>query len=261
MKTLKIIIIALLVACYSCGDSEAPEPTFKTELTKITSKTENGIKVTLFASKDFFVGYNAVTAKIEDKSGKLLKGNISVKPMMKMRTMSHACPIEFPDGGTFKNGTYQFNPVFVMPSGEMDSWRIEFTINGKQVKVPINVSAPKKARLVSFQSMTYAKTKYFVAFIDPKKPKVGRNDLEIAVYKRQSMMKWPAVTGMKFELKPWMVSMDHGSPNNVAPAHTKNGHYKGTVNFTMTGDWQVRLTMKDGNDKVCGKPYFDLYFQ
>jgi hypothetical protein len=65
---------------------------------------------------------------------------------------------------------------------------------------------------------------------------------------------------MQFEVEPWMVSMDHGSPNNVAPVHMQNGHYKGTVNFTMTGDWRVRLTMKD-QDQVCGKPYFDLYFQ
>ncbi len=261
MKAIKSIFILLAIVFVSaCSDSDDPQLGFETDLTEINSITENGLKVTLFASEDFFVGYNNITAKIEDENGNLLSGDIVVTPMMDMMTMSHSSPIEFPDGTTFQDGSFNFSPVFVMPSGEMGSWSIKFSINETEVTVPVEVSAPEKARLVSFMSMMDETTKYFVAYIDPKDPQVGQNDLEIAVFKKQSMMEWPAVTGMEFELEPWMVSMDHGSPNNVAPAHTENGHYKGTVNFTMTGDWQIRLTMKD-NGNTCGTPYFDIYFQ
>lgn len=244
----------------ACSENEELRPSFESELTEITSATENGITVTLLATEDFFVGYNTVSAKIEDEDGNLLSGDISVMPMMDMMTMSHSSPIEFPSGNTFENGVFSFNPVFVMPSDEMGTWSLNFTVNELQVRVPVDVAAPPLARLVSFTSMLDESTKYFVAYMDPKDPEVGENDLVIAVYKRQSMMEWPAVTGLAFYMEPWMVSMDHGSPNNVSPAHIGSGHYKGKVNFTMTGDWQVRLTMKENNE-VCGNPYFDLNFQ
>jgi len=55
-----------------------------------------------------------------------------------------------------------------------------------------------------------------------------------------------------------MPSMGHGSPNNVNPVLTKNGHYKGKVNFTMTGDWRINLELnKDGKTT---KTFFDLLF-
>ncbi len=261
MKTLKPIFILLAVAFITaCSDNEDPKPTVETDLNEITSITQNGITVTLFATQDFFVGYNAITAKIEDENGGLLNGDISVVPMMHMMNMAHSCPLELPNGETFQEGTFSFNSVFVMPSGEMGSWSIEFMINGTDVTVPVEVSAPELVRLVSFTSMMDESIKYFVAYIDPKDPQVGQNDLEIAVYTKASMMDWPAVAGMEFELEPWMMSMDHGSPNNVAPVHIENGHYRGIVNFTMTGDWQVRLTMMD-NGNTYGTPYFDLYFQ
>ncbi len=50
--------------------------------------------------------------------------------------------------------------------------------------------------------------------------------------------------------------MGHGSPNNVNPVSTGKGHYKGKVNFTMTGEWKINVIVKkDGN--IISK---DLYF-
>ena len=261
MKSIKILLIVLAMVCVSaCSEDENPQPTFESELIEITSVTDDGITVTLFASEKFFVGYNTITAKVEDEKGNLLDGDIAAMPMMDMMEMSHSSPIEFPNGTTMQEGIFRFNAVFVMPSGEMGNWRLVFTINDTEITVPVDVTSPELARLVSFTSLMDETAQYFVAYIDPKDPQIGQNDLEIAVFKRVSMMEWPAVTEMSFNLEPWMVSMDHGSPNNVAPVHTANGHYRGTVNFTMTGDWQLRLTMKE-NGNVCGTPYFDLYFQ
>ncbi len=44
-----------------------------------------------------------------------------------------------------------------------------------------------------------------------------------------------------------MPSMGHGSPNNVNPVHRELGHYHGSVNFTMTGDWLVELDFVKGD--------------
>jgi hypothetical protein len=65
---------------------------------------------------------------------------------------------------------------------------------------------------------------------------------------------------MTVEITPEMPSMGHGSPNNVNPVHTGNGHYKGTVNFTMTGDWRIHLKLTRNGRLISDKAYFDILF-
>ncbi len=259
MKTTGKLFFALIVVLSSCNSSEDIGPDFTNDLIEITYYSDDGLNITVFAPETLFVGYNTITVEIKDKDGAPLSGEIDVLPMMQMSAMSHSCPLEV-SGHTLEEGIYTFNTVFVMPSGEMGSWRIDFTINDKEVSIPVEVTSPELSRLVSFTSDMDGSTKYFVTYINPKDPEVGKNELEIAVFERKGMMEWPAVSGLTFEVEPWMVSMDHGSPNNVAPVDEGEGHYKGTVNFTMTGDWQIRLTMME-EGAVCGNPYFDLYFQ
>ena len=259
MKSIYPLFIGLGLMVFSSCSENDPEPQFATEFNQITSFTVDDVTVTLFAEEEFFVGFNTIQTMITDRDGSLLSGDIQVTPMMQMMDMRHSSPVELP-GATFEDGSFSFHTVFVMPSGEMGQWSLNFTINGTELEVPVEVTAPELTRLASFTSLADETTRYFVAFLGPNDPQVGQNDMEIAVYQRNSMMEWPAVTDVQFELEPWMVSMDHGSPNNIAPVHMEDGHYIGKVNFTMTGDWQLRLTMsRDG--EVCGSPYFDLFFQ
>ena len=59
-----------------------------------------------------------------------------------------------------------------------------------------------------------------------------------------------------------MPSMNHGSPNNVDPASTGAGIYKGEVNFTMTGYWQVKLDFFTASqDTIITGKFFDITFQ
>ena len=72
------------------------------------------------------------------------------------------------------------------------------------------------------------------------------------------MMTFPAEDNFSITMTPEMPSMGHGSPNNVNPVLTKNGHYKGKVNFTMTGDWRINLVLnKEGKSTTT---FFDLLF-
>jgi hypothetical protein len=56
-----------------------------------------------------------------------------------------------------------------------------------------------------------------------------------------------------------MPTMNHGSPNNVNPVHKGNGHYKGKVNFTMTGLWRLHFTLKAG-DAIAKADSLDIEF-
>jgi hypothetical protein len=75
-----------------------------------------------------------------------------------------------------------------------------------------------------------------------------------------SMMSFPPATDLTIEIDPQMPSMGHGSPNNVNPVHTANGHYLGSVNFNMTGAWRIYLVIKKGSRTISNKAYFDITF-
>jgi hypothetical protein len=74
------------------------------------------------------------------------------------------------------------------------------------------------------------------------------------------MMNFPADNTYTIEITPEMPSMGHGSPNNVNPVNTGNGHYKGKVNFTMTGEWKVNVLVKKDGNAVSKNAYFNITF-
>jgi hypothetical protein len=94
----------------------------------------------------------------------------------------------------------------------------------------------------------------------PKEWKVGNNPFEVTVHRMESMMSFPAATDLAIEIIPEMPSMGHGSPNNVNPVHIANGHYLGSVNFTMTGEWRINLIIKKGDRTITKKAWFDIAF-
>ena len=145
------------------------------------------------------------------------------------------------------------------------SWTVNVHVHnhlfGKEgnITIPFSVAEPAKPRILSFTSASDG-NKYFVSFIEPSVPKVGINDMEIAVYKKASMMSFPADSSLSVVLNPEMPSMGHGSPNNVNPVHTGNGHYKGKVNFTMTGLWRLNLDFRTGEAVADTTQFFELQF-
>lgn len=152
-----------------------------------------------------------------------------------------------------------------MPSSA-GSWTLDVDIhnhlNDKEgsVTLPISVKDPSTARMFSFVSLEDNTSKYFVSFIPPAKPVVGLNDLEIVVSKKASMMSFPADSALTMTFVPTMPSMGHSSPNNVDPVHISNGHYKGKVNFTMSGTWRLSFKLYNGAAVVDSTHYLDFTF-
>jgi len=54
-----------------------------------------------------------------------------------------------------------------------------------------------------------------------------------------------------------MPAMNHGAPGNEQPVLTDNGHYRGKVNFVMSGEWRINLKLvKD--ESTLAETFFDL---
>ncbi len=261
-----VMVVAVLIFT-ACSKSDLPETSPTANLTKIAEGYAAGAsaKVELYANTGIInTGYTKFHLAVYDSATgvSIQQAAISLMPEMDMGMMQHSTPFENPAGNQAVNQLFPCSVVFIMPS-TAGSWTIKvmLNVNGKSgsITLPVNVVEPAKSRIKSFTAL-HNNANYFIALIDPAKPKIGINDFEIAVYKKESMMSFPVDNSFSVVLTPEMPTMGHGSPNNVNPVSISNGHYKGKINFTMTGYWKVNLDFKVGNQIADSTQFFDIEF-
>ncbi len=273
MNKLKFILtLVVITSLNSCKKEEAPTPEspLKDMALVLSSKTNvDAYKLDIYMMEDPFVGFNKIYIEVYDSiSGERASDwNFTLKPMMTMMmngtTMQHTSPVEQPKFSKEMNA-YEGAVVFIMPTSDMGVWNMDIAFENNRGSGTLQFS-PKVVEkdnpaLLSFLSASNPDKKYFVALLNPTKPDVGINDFEIGIYTKESMMSFPTVDGLEVTIAPEMPTMGHGSPDNVNPVSMGNGHYKGSVNFTMSGLWHVNLTIKDGDNMIDEGHYFAIEF-
>ncbi|MEQ9065025.1 MAG: FixH family protein [Vicingaceae bacterium] len=230
---------------------------------------ENETDVRVYAEKDLFVGYNKLYVVLLEKgsTNQITSAHVMLKPMMAMNSgMNHSCPTENPEDQNPAEGLFVGAAIFIMPSGDMGNWTLNVTVHNHnnglegEVGIPISVMNPPDTRVFSFKSPVDQKS-IFITMIEPSMPAVGMNDFIVAAHYRADMMNFPPLEDLNISFEPEMPTMGHGSPNNVNPVHTENGHYQGVVNFTMDGFWRLNMFIADQNDVILDEThYFDVNF-
>ncbi len=263
---LAVLMMAAAVMVAGCKKDPVDPPIDPTDdYTLIQSGTVDQYEVEVYAHEDLFVGYNPLYVQVTNTTNNKIEEDLTVMlmPMMDMGTMQHSAPIEQP-GTANADGLYEGQVVFIMPSGAMGSWTLTVKLDDgdgmKEVDLNVSVSEKSEARMLTFLGEDAAQEKLFVSLVEPAEWEVGINPFKVTVHKRETMMDFPAVEDLTVEIEPEMPTMGHGSPNNVDPTHDSRGHYRGEVNFTMTGFWRVHLTLKRGADMVKDDIYFDITF-
>lgn len=262
-------ILALAVAggCSDDDDNPSPTPEPLQGLIKVGSAATDvgGMLVNVFAEDSLFTQYTALFIEVRDEaSGDILsEATVSVHPMMDMGTMEHSAPVENPTGTTAEDGKFPCHVVFTMPGDE--GWSLDVTVfdpvGDRQgvASVPVKVGDISPARVIN-RSPLDGSPKLVMALVGPLQPKVGQNDFEVVIHRKESMMSFPPADNLALTIDPQMPSMGHGSPNNVDPSHVGAGHYVGTANFTMTGTWVIGIDIYDGNTPIDTTASFEITF-
>ncbi|MEP2024473.1 MAG: FixH family protein [Reichenbachiella sp.] len=261
MKNLhKILLIAVLAIAQACSDDNEKDDMNPTDgMIEVASVAvpDSDFKVVMFVDENetLEVGYNEFSLGLYTNDGEWLSNShLSITPMMDMSEMDmmHSAPFESDEHDASMEMLQTFATVFVMPS-MMGDWTLDVSIMEMdsefegEVSLPVTVTEPELTRL---KSVTSNEVGYFITMINNPDFAVDSNEIEFTIHKRETMMSWPAVEDFTIEIEPEMPAMGHGSPNNVNPVHEGNGHYKGTVNFTMTGDWVINVIVKDGDTVI-----------
>jgi hypothetical protein len=260
-----IIIIYFLTVLFACSENDVKvDPT--AGLTKIGESYAlgAGTKTELWAKEDLFTGYNNLFVALYDSitNEQIVESHVHLTPTMTMMGgMQHSCPVINPESEDAANGLFPAVSVFTMPSGEMGTWSIQIRVHNHvnekfgNANFPVDVKNPATPRMKSFQ--TESGRKIFVSYNFPDATKIGINDIEVAVFEMANGFEFPLVEDYQISLEPEMPSMEHGSPNNVNPTVDTDGLYRGKVNFTMSGDWRLHLTIRRGDDAPQSF-YFDV---
>jgi hypothetical protein len=264
-----MLTFAIFILIESCSkETNVPPSDPVAGMVKIASGYAKGAAtyVNIYTKDSAIAGYNKLYIVLTDSiTGKNIdNASVTLNPIMQMAMMSHSSPKENPASIAVSH-VFEASVTFIMPSAG-GTWTLTTNVfnneNGKQgaLNCIINVKPTTQQKLYSFISLSDNSSKYFVGIVEPSKPFVGINDCELVIYKKQSMMLFPADSSLTVVVIPEMPTMSHGSPNNINPVHMGNGHYKGKVNFTMTGFWRLNLTLKTGNTVADSTNYIDLTF-
>ncbi len=261
------------MALFSCSKSDNTSAPADPGYLKITeaSSVNSLYDIQMYANDSLFVGYNIVYFKVREKSSgnALTNAGLTLLPVMDMGTFTHACPVEHPAPAANSYGYFQGAVLFSMPG--TNTWTLDVHITAGNKTDSVHFAFPQisakspAAKIVVIDSLeqspgTWKITKYPISLVIPEAWSVGMNPFEITIHRMDGYYSFPPVTDLTVGITPEMPSMGHGSPNNVDPVHVANGHYQGQVNFTMTGDWRIHLTIRQGNRLISDKSYFDIIF-
>ena len=71
-------------------------------------------------------------------------------------------------------------------------------------------------------------------------------------------MEFTPVNNLTLHVEPTMPSMGHGSLGNVDPTLMNDAWYRGEINLTMSGEWQLSFDATAGNGMMM--PPFTVEF-
>ncbi len=263
MKYLLLATLAGALLMTSCKKDEptttTSDPITNTPYVEIASATTSSNKTVMLYAKSgtLEAGYTPLYVKVKDGNNAAIENaNVTFAPLMTMTSMSHSCPLEQPVYNTTSE-YYEGVVVFTMASTS-GTWTLDVDVDGETVTFQLDIAEPATKMVGAY--MGTDNESYIVALVRPNTWTVGMNDFNIVIYHKASMMSFPADDTFTMLFEPEMVSMQHSSPNNVAPVSTGNGYYAGTVNYTMTGDWRLHFELQKNGSTIVQDAYVDILF-
>lgn len=203
--------------------------------------------------------YQELFIQMEDSKGTAVnKARVRLLPEMKMGMMAHGAPVIQP-GEQAIHGFFKGGVVFIMPTSieSQHNWTINLLVDqegvpSNRVNVPIHVKEAKEVRTIAFDGGDEGR--FFLSLIAPGKLPIGNQFVRFMLH-RVSKNEFPAVSeGYEIALNTHMPDMGHGSEGNENAKAVGEGYYKGKVNLSMPGLWEVKADLLKDGKKVSTEP-------
>lgn len=252
----KKIISQILFICITtsllflnCDSTNSTDP--ELEAISLNSVEVQGFTIELLADATLETGYNNLYWKVSQNGEPVEISTFEVTPIMQMTQMNHACPYDNPEEMDEFDDVYKSMAIFIMPSGEMGSWDIDFDIttsNNQVLTGSIDIEVGSSWKLTSARTEDGAA--YFITWYSPEDPVTGNQELSFMIHERETMMSFPEVSDAVLEVYPYM-DMGGGQGHSTPfenPAAKGNGMYTGSINYSMSGTWTTTVQLTAGTD-------------
>ncbi|MDR1877439.1 MAG: FixH family protein [Flavobacteriaceae bacterium] len=251
-----IIIFALF---FGVSYSQPVEGLTELQVTGLTTEDGNYTFHFYNANGKLTQGYSEVFIALTDKNNQFVE-DFSVSnflPLMNMGSSKHSTPIGKVEKVEDKT-LYKTWFSFLMYTGQMGgAWTLDFdyVIGGAAGKiteaVPTVDAYPAGVRWL--HSFAYNGKTYYVSLVSPQSLGAGSQTVRAYINKRENLLLPYEIVegGFRIEATPFMLSMGHGSNGNTPLIwDDEDGVYKGTLNFSMQGDWRINLKIFDTEDNL-----------
>ena len=251
-----------LTSCRTSDDPVTPTVNELDGLNKIKEVSNDTHVIELYSTSGTAkMGYNNLKIRIKNKSTNQYEksATISWMPVMHMTSMSHSCPKSLVKKISTDGTLYEGYIVFQMAENASEYWdlKIDYQINGASYTATTGISVPLESKKTVTSFLGSDNSRYIVAYIEPRTPKVSVNDWVVGVWKMEDMMNFPVADGLTVKLDPRMPGMgNHSSPNNLDAKQVQaGGFYFGKLSLTMTGYWKLNLQLTKADGTVLkGEP-------
>jgi hypothetical protein len=259
MKFFKYFSLLLLAVLSSCTtDSEEIIPVDETGgLIMIQSLQNDTHLAELYSERgELKTGYNEIVLRIKNKPEQefVTNAKVSWNPVMHMEAKEHSAPKSEIAKVSGKETLYKGFIIFQMPENETEYWSLSlnYSVGGENYSMEerLTVSPNNRRKIAVFQGIDAAK--YILALVEPKDPKMARNDMTAALFKMENMHQFTMVDNYRILIDPRMPGMDnHSSPNNEHLSQKMaGGFYHGKLNLTMSGYWKINLQLENSEGEI-----------
>lgn len=281
-KKLDILIYILLLFAISCKkENSNPGPyAIPGNLKNISGGYVTGAatRMEIYSTGALFVGYNKLFIALYDSATNLhiTKGQISLSVVMKagnisnlpgsmqVSNMSLSGPVENPSSTQADSGLFNAAIIFVRPSTADSAWtltaQVSNLVNGRSGAFSSSVSVAQPSIPKAYSVITLDdSTSLFISLVQPENWLAGSNPFEVTIHKEINGLTYTPDGDYTMNINPIMPAMlDMSSPGNTNPVYIGNGHYLGKVNFTMTGEWQINISLLHNGALADTSHYFNI---
>lgn len=95
---------------------------------------------------------------------------------------------------------------------------------------------------------------YILTLLSSLSPILGLNELKVMLHETSGFQIYNELHSAEMFIRPQMISTGQSSDNNTNPVYLGDGVYKGTVNFTLPGEWYVYDSIKYNGTVITKSP-------
>lgn len=251
------VLIALFSVTLNCTSNNSDEGL---DLTMVNSVTVDEYEISLFSDHTIETGSNELFWKVEQDGNSVPIQSFTIKPMMDMHTMQHSTHYTNPTTSEVDKNYQQSDITFIMASGEMGTWAINFEVETKTgtiISGSIPVDVGSSWRLNNVRSSE--NEMYFISWVTPYTPKNGNNEIMFKVFKRETMMSFPALADAELIIYPYM-DMGSGQGHSTSfeqPEAMGEGFYNAEINYSMSGTWTTTAQIVTANNDTLPEVTFE----